>query len=203
MYPKKNITNTIGEVISNAGHTQLRIAETEKYPHVTFFFSGGTEDEFKGEYRILIPSPQVATYDLKPEMSATKVTKSYIHEINTKQPNFICLNYANPDMVGHTGDFKAVVKALETIDHCVEKIIETSIEQNYVLIIIADHGNAELMINQDGTPNTAHTTNRVPCFIINSGYKSINEGSLCDIAPSILKIMGIDIPIEMTGKTLI
>ncbi len=203
LYPKKNIKNSIGEVISNAGYTQLRIAETEKYPHVTFFFSGGEEKEFKGEYRVMIPSPKVATYDLNPEMSAIQVTESYIHELKTKNPDFICLNYANADMVGHTGDCKAVIKALETIDSCVKKIIESSIEENYVLIIIADHGNAEVMINQDGTPNTAHTTNQVPCFIINSNYESINEGSLCDIAPSILKIMGIDIPVQMTGKSLI
>ena len=203
LYPKKNIKNSIGEVISNAGYTQLRIAETEKYPHVTFFFSGGEEKEFKGEYRVMIPSPKVATYDLKPEMSAIQVTESYIHELKSTQPDFICLNYANPDMVGHTGDFKAVIKALETIDSCVKKIIDSSIEENYVLIIIADHGNAEVMINEDGTPNTAHTTNQVPCFIINSNYQSINAGSLCDIAPSILKIMGIEIPVQMTGKALI
>ena len=203
LYPKKNIKNTIGEVISNAGLTQLRIAETEKYPHVTFFFSGGSEKEFAGEYRIMVPSPKVATYDLQPEMSAEKVTDSYINEIQNKKPDFICLNYANPDMVGHTGDLKAVIKALETIDSCVERIIENSIKADYTLIIIADHGNAELMINEDGSPHTAHTTNKVPCFLINSNYQSIAKGSLCDIAPSILKIMDIDIPDDMTGKTLI
>jgi len=203
LYPKKNIKNTIGEIISNAGLTQLRIAETEKYPHVTFFFSGGEEKEFKGEYRIMVPSPKVATYDLQPEMSAQKLTEKYINEIKTKQPDFICLNYANPDMVGHTGDFDAVVKALQTIDACVEKIIDTSIEEDYTLIIIADHGNAELMINNDGSPNTAHTTNKVPCFIINTDYQSIGTGSLCDIAPTILKIMGIDIPCEMTGNSIV
>ena len=151
----------------------------------------------------MIPSPKVATYDLKPEMSAYQVTESYINELQNTKPEFICLNYANPDMVGHTGDFKAVIKALETIDTCLKKIIKSSIEQNYALIIIADHGNAELMINQNGTPNTAHTTNKVPCFIMNSQYESINEGSLCDIAPSILKIMEIDIPSQMTGNALI
>jgi len=203
LYPKKNIKNTIGEIISNAGLTQLRIAETEKYPHVTFFFSGGEEKEFKGEYRVMVPSPKVATYDLKPEMSAQQVTEKYIHEIKTKHPDFICLNYANPDMVGHTGDLNAVVKALETIDNCVEKIIDTSIKEDYTLVIIADHGNAELMMNNDGTPHTAHTTNKVPCFIINSDYQSITPGSLCDIAPTILKIMGINIPIEMTGKSIV
>jgi 2,3-bisphosphoglycerate-independent phosphoglycerate mutase len=203
LYPKKNIKNTIGEIVSNAGLTQLRIAETEKYPHVTFFFSGGEEKEFKGEYRVMVPSPKVATYDLKPEMSAQQVTEKYIHEIKTKHPDFICLNYANPDMVGHTGDLNAVVKALETIDNCVEKIIDTSIKEDYTLVIIADHGNAELMMNNDGTPHTAHTTNKVPCFIINSDYQSITPGSLCDIAPTILKIMGISIPIEMTGKSIV
>ena len=203
LYPKNNIKNTVGEVISNAGYKQLRIAETEKYPHVTFFFSGGSEKEFEGEYRIMIPSPKVATYDLQPEMSAYQVTESYINELKNTKPEFICLNYANPDMVGHTGNFNSVIKALETIDTCLKEIIKSSIEQNYALIIIADHGNAELMINQDGTPNTAHTTNKVPCFIINSQYESINEGSLCDIAPSILKIMEIDIPSQMTGNALI
>ncbi len=203
LYPKSNKKNTIGEIISETGLTQLRIAETEKYPHVTFFFSGGQEKEFKGEYRIMIPSPKVATYDLKPEMSAKKVTESYIQELKTKEPNFICLNYANPDMVGHTGDFNAVKKAIETIDSCIEQIIKESIHKNYALIIIADHGNAEFMINEDGSVNTAHTTNKVPCFILNSKFNSIEPGRLCDIAPTILKIMNIEPPAEMTGKALI
>ena len=203
LYPKKNIKNTIGEVIAHANRTQLRIAETEKYPHVTFFFSGGKEKEFEGEYRVLIPSPKVATYDLKPEMNAKKVTKAYINELKTKQPDFICLNYANPDMVGHTGDVNAVIKAVETIDTCIGKLIEASQKENYVLVIIADHGNAEHMINNDGSPNTAHTTNKVPCFIINSDYTSIYPGGLSDIAPTILKIMDISKPKEMTGKALL
>ena len=203
LYPKENIKNTIGEAIANRGLTQLRIAETEKYPHVTFFFSGGNEKKFKGEYRIMIPSPKVATYDLQPEMSAHKVTEKYIHEIKTTKPDFICLNYANPDMVGHTGDFNAVTKALETIDQCLSKIVQESIKEDYAIIVIADHGNAELMLNEDKTPNTAHTTNKVPCFILNSNHKSIKSGNLCDIAPTILTIMGIDTPSDMTGKVLI
>ena len=203
LYPKEHIKNTIGEVISNAGLTQLRIAETEKYPHVTFFFSGGKEKEFSGEYRILIPSPKVATYDLKPEMSIHQLTQSYIKEIQKRNIDFICLNYANPDMVGHTGDFNAVKKAVEEVDICVEQIVKASVNQDYTLIIIADHGNAELMLNSDRTPNTAHTTNKVPCFIINSNYESVKEGNLCDVAPTILKLMGIEKPVEMTGKSIL
>jgi len=203
IYPKEHIKNTIGEVISNAGLTQLRIAETEKYPHVTFFFSGGEEKEFSGEYRLLIPSPRVATYDLQPEMSIHQLTQSYIKEIQTKKADFICLNYANPDMVGHTGNFNAVKKAVEEVDSCVEQIVKASIDQDYTVIIIADHGNAELMLNSDGSPNTAHTTNKVPCFIINSNYSSIEDGSLCDVAPTILKVMGIERPSEMTGKSIL
>ena len=203
LYPKKNIKNTLGEVISNNNLTQLRISETEKYPHVTFFFSGGRESKFDGEYRILIPSPKVPTYDLKPEMSIEKVTQSYIKEIQTTKPDFICLNYANPDMVGHTGNFEAVKKAVEKVDQCLKKIVEKSEQNNYNIIIIADHGNAELMKNEDKSPHTAHTTNKVPCFIINSNYKSIQDGRLCDIAPTILKLMNIKIPSEMTGDVLI
>jgi 2,3-bisphosphoglycerate-independent phosphoglycerate mutase len=203
LYPKEHIKNTIGEVISNAGLTQLRIAETEKYPHVTFFFSGGEEKEFPGEYRILIPSPKVATYDLQPEMSIDQLTESYIKEIRNKKPDFICLNYANPDMVGHTGNFNAVKKAVEEVDSCVEQIVKASVDQDYTLIVIADHGNAELMLNSDGTPNTAHTTNKVPCFIINGNYDSIKQGSLCDVAPTILKLMGIVKPHEMSGESIV
>jgi len=203
LYPKTNIKNTIGEVLANAGATQLRIAETEKYPHVTFFFSGGQEQEFDREYRIMIPSPKVATYDLQPEMNAKKVTEAYLSEIQNKKPDFICLNYANPDMVGHTGDFNAVTKAIEIIDNCVGDIVKESKRQDYVVIIIADHGNAEFMINPDGSPNTAHTTNKVPCFIINSKYTKIKIGSLRDIAPTILQIMNINAPKEITGKKLL
>ena len=203
LYPKEHIHNTIGEVIAKNGLSQLRIAETEKYPHVTFFFSGGREKIFKGEYRILIPSPKVATYDLKPEMSANELTQAYIEELNNKQPDFICLNYANPDMVGHTGNNNAVKKAIETVDTCIKKAISESIKKDYSLIIIADHGNAEKMTNHDGTPNTAHTINKVPCFILNTQYSSISAGKLCDVAPTILKIMGIEQPVEMDGISLV
>tara|TARA_B100001142_G_scaffold330368_1_gene398644 strand:- start:6520 stop:8037 length:1518 start_codon:yes stop_codon:yes gene_type:complete len=203
LYPKVNISNTIGEVISKHGLTQLRIAETEKYPHVTFFFSGGREKEFIGESRVLIPSPKVATYDLEPQMSAHKITESYVQKIKNKKPDFICLNYANPDMVGHTGDIQAVIKALETVDDCIDMIIKENTKLGYVTIILADHGNAEYMINKDGSPNTAHTTNNVPCFIINSKYKNISTGKLCDIAPTILNIMNLDIPDEMTGEMIV
>ena len=203
LYPKVNIKNTLGEILANNNLKQLRIAETEKYPHVTFFFSGGREEEFPGEYRIMIPSPKVATYDLQPEMSADEVTTQFIQEVKTKKPDFICLNYANPDMVGHTGDFKAVSQAIRKIDECVEKIVTESVNENYTLIIIADHGNAEKMLNNDGSKHTAHTTNKVPCFIINSDYNYINSGRLCDITPTILKIMGISQPIEITGKSMV
>ena len=203
LYEKENLKNTLGEVISNHGLTQLRIAETEKYPHVTFFFSGGKEQKFKNEYRILIASPKVATYDLQPEMSAEKVTNAYIKEIQTTRPDFICLNYANPDMVGHTGNYQAVTKALEKVDACLQKIVQKSIEENYSLLIIADHGNAEIMKNNDDTPNTAHTTNKVPCFLINSNLTNSQNGRLCDIAPTILKIMGISQPNDMSGISLV
>ncbi len=203
LYKKQNLKNTIGEVISKHGLTQLRIAETEKYPHVTFFFSGGKEQKFQNEYRILIESPKVATYDLQPEMSAEKVTNAYIKEIQTTQPDFICLNYANPDMVGHTGNYQAVTKALEKVDSCLKEIVKKSLDENYALIIIADHGNAEIMKNSDKTPNTAHTTNKVPCFIINSNLTNIQNGRLCDIAPTILKIMGVSQPNDMSGISLV
>jgi len=203
LYSKDVLYNTIGEVISNKGLTQLRIAETEKYPHVTYFFSGGKEEPFEREKRVLINSPKVATYDLKPSMSANEVTKACIKEINTNQPDFICLNYANPDMVGHTGDIQAVIHALETIDTNTKELVQNCIEKNYTIIIIADHGNAEYMINDNGTPNTAHTQNKVPIFLINSNYQNISRGKLADVAPTILKIMNINIPSEMSGKVLV
>jgi 2,3-bisphosphoglycerate-independent phosphoglycerate mutase len=202
-YPKKHIANTIGHVIEKEKLTQLRIAETEKYPHVTFFFSGGQESEMKGETRIMIPSAKVPTYNLKPEMSADKITKAYIEAIKTQKPSFVCLNYANPDMVGHTGHYDSVKKAIETIDICLKELIEASIKEDYALVIIADHGNAEKMKNKDGSPNTAHTTNKVPCFILNANIEHIKPGSLCDIAPTILKIMNIEKPNEMTGSSII
>ncbi|MEK6615353.1 MAG: 2,3-bisphosphoglycerate-independent phosphoglycerate mutase [Bacteroidota bacterium] len=206
IFEKDNLSVTLGEVLSLAGRKQIRISETEKYPHVTFFFSGGREKEFEGETRIMIPSPKVATYDLKPEMNAVEVTDAIVRQINNlphKQPDFICLNFANPDMVGHTGVFSAVQKAVETVDVCNKRVVEAGIENGYSFIIIADHGNAEFMINPDGSPNTAHTTNPVPCILIDKDYKKILNGKLADLAPTILKIMEIGIPKEMDGKMLI
>ena len=203
IFEKDNIQNTLGEVLESAGKTQLRAAETEKYPHVTFFFSGGREKIFEGEQRILMPSPKVATYDMKPEMSAAELTASLIKEIEKKEPHFICVNYANPDMVGHTGVYDAIVKAVETVDNCVEQVVKKGMEYNYSMIIIADHGNADYAINADGSPNTAHTTNPVPCIVIEPDFKNIKNGKLADIAPTILKIMDINIPIEMNGDILV
>ena len=203
IYDKSNLNNTLGEVIAKNKKNQIRIAETEKYPHVTFFFSGGREKEFEGERRLMISSPKVPTYDLKPEMSAQKITSTIIDEINTKETDFICLNFANPDMVGHTGDYNAILKAVEAVDKCTSDVVEAGLKNDYAFMIIADHGNAEFAFNIDGSPNTAHTTNPVPCFIINTGYNNLKNGKLGDIAPTILKIMGLDIPEEMTGKILI
>ena len=203
LYDKDNLVNTLGEVLESAGKKQIRIAETEKYPHVTFFFSGGREKEFIGEKRIMAPSPKVATYDLQPEMSAVELTDAILPEIKKGDTDFICLNYANADMVGHTGDYKAVLKAVETVDACTKRIVEAGIESGYSFIIIADHGNSDYMINPDGSPNTAHTTNPVPCILIDNDYKNIKEGKLADIAPTILKILGIGIPKEMDGNILV
>ena len=202
IYEKENLKNTIGEVISENNLSQIRIAETEKYPHVTFFFSGGREKEFKKEKRIMINSPKVPTYDLHPEMSAKEVTSDMMKELKRKEADFICLNFANPDMVGHTGNYNAIINAVETVDKCTKKIIECGIENDYAFIVIADHGNADIARNNDGSPNTAHTTNPVPCFLINTDYTNIKDGILADIAPTILNIMGINIPQEMTGKIL-
>tara|TARA_B100000965_G_C19569206_1_gene748269 strand:+ start:440 stop:1954 length:1515 start_codon:yes stop_codon:yes gene_type:complete len=202
LYPKRNIKNTLGETLSKSGVNQLRIAETEKYPHVTFFFSGGQEKEFNLEKRIMIPSSKVATYNLKPEMSAREVTEACIKELKQNIPQFICLNYANPDMVGHTGDIQAVIKAIETIDHNLKKLVQNALKKDYEIIITSDHGNAEKMKNNDGTPNTAHTNNKVPLFILNNKIKKLSNGRLCDIAPTILKIMEINQPTEMTGEPL-
>lgn len=205
LFTKDDVKNTLGEVLSNAEKTQVRIAETEKYPHVTFFFSGGREEAFPGERRIMIPSPKVATYDLQPEMSAVEITDAIIKDIRTNQPNFICLNYANTDMVGHTGVFEAAVKAAETVDHCLERLIETALEYDYEAIIIADHGNSDYMINEDGTPNTAHTKNPVPCFYVSkkAAGARIKNGKLADIAPTILYLMELPRPEEMDGEVLI
>ena len=203
VYGKEDLVMTLGEVISKEGKKQIRIAETEKYPHVTFFFSGGREKAFEGEKRILIPSPKVATYDLQPEMSAILLTDAIVPELEKGKSDFICLNFANADMVGHTGDYKAVIKAVETVDSCTRRVVEAGLKSHYSFIIIADHGNSDYMINEDGTPNTAHTTNPVPCILIDPHYKKIRDGKLADIAPTILKLMDIAIPKEMDGKTLI
>ncbi len=203
VFEKDNLVNTIGEVISENNKKQIRIAETEKYPHVTFFFSGGREKPFEGEQRIMIPSPKVATYDLQPEMSANGIKEAIIKELNKQESDFVCLNFANPDMVGHTGVFEAVVKAVETVDQCTKEVVECGIKNGYSFVIIADHGNADFMINQDGSVNTAHSTNLVPCIIINKDIKAINDGGLADIAPTILELMNLPQPIEMNGKSLI
>lgn len=204
IFEKDNLTNTLGEVLAKQGKKQIRIAETEKYPHVTFFFSGGREEPFPGESRILCPSPKVATYDLKPEMSAHDIKEKITTELEKREADFICLNFANPDMVGHTGVFEAAVKACETVDFCAGKVTEVAVKNDYTIIIIADHGNADCMINEDGTPNTAHTTNLVPCILIDKAYKgAIKDGKLGDLAPTILTLMGLPIPPEMTGHVLI
>ncbi len=204
LFEKDNLKNTIGEVVSNAGKKQIRLAETEKYPHVTFFFSGGKELEFSGEKRILVNSPKVATYDLQPEMSAFEVKDALVKELEAEWPDFVCINFANPDMVGHTGVFDAAVKACEAVDQCVQEVVEAGVKNDYTFIILADHGNSDLMINADGTPNTAHTTNPVPCYLVNAKEISqLKNGKLGDIAPTILQLMGIEIPEEMTGDLLV
>jgi 2,3-bisphosphoglycerate-independent phosphoglycerate mutase len=203
IYPKENADNTIGEVLAAAGKTQLRIAETEKYAHVTFFFSGGREEKFENEDRILIPSPKVATYDLQPEMSAYLVKDAVIKAIETEKYDFICLNFANGDMVGHTGVYEAIMKAVATIDEVAGAVVSAARSKGYEVLIIADHGNADKALNEDGTPNTAHSLNPVPCILVSDDYKEIKEGILADVAPTLLKIMGIQIPKEMTGKVLV
>jgi 2,3-bisphosphoglycerate-independent phosphoglycerate mutase len=204
IFDKDNLENTLGEIVAKANKKQIRIAETEKYPHVTFFFSGGREEVFPGESRLMCPSPKVATYDLKPEMSAQDIRDKIIPELENKTADFICLNFANPDMVGHTGVFEAAVKACETVDQCNEAVTEVARKNGYAIIIIADHGNADMMINEDGTPNTAHTTNLVPCILVDDSYHGkIKDGKLGDLAPTILTLMGIPIPKEMTGTVLI
>jgi len=203
IYEKENLEDTLGEVLSKNNKKQIRIAETEKYPHVTFFFNGGREEPYEDERRILCQSPKVATYDLKPEMSAYEITESILPEIEIGNVDFICLNFANPDMVGHTGNMSAAIKACETVDKCSKTIIEKAKENNYTILIIADHGNSDLMINDDGSPNTAHTTNLVPFILIDDEIKKIKDGVLGDIAPSILDIMNIKKPIKMTCESLI
>ncbi|WP_422361247.1 2,3-bisphosphoglycerate-independent phosphoglycerate mutase [Reichenbachiella sp.] len=204
MYDKDNLSNTLGEVLESAGKNQIRIAETEKYPHVTFFFSGGREEEFKGEKRLLCPSPKVATYDLQPEMSAGDIRDAIIPELEKGEVDFVCLNFANPDMVGHTGVFEAAVKACETVDSCAQSVVEAARANGYTPIIIADHGNSDIMMNPDGSPNTAHTTNLVPCIFADEDIKEpVKDGKLGDLAPTILTLMGVDVPEEMTGNILV
>ena len=203
VYNSENIENTLGEVLENANKKQIRIAETEKYPHVTFFFSGGREKEFDGEKRLLCPSPKVATYDLKPEMSAYEIRDAIVPELEKGEVDFVCLNFANGDMVGHTGVFDAAVKACETVDKCTKEVISTGLQNGYTTLLIADHGNCETMMNPDGSPHTAHTTNPVPMILIDKEIQSINNGVLGDIAPTILELMGIDQPKEMTRKSLL
>jgi 2,3-bisphosphoglycerate-independent phosphoglycerate mutase len=203
IYNKDNITETLGEIISKAGKTQIRIAETEKYPHVTFFFSGGQEEPFEGESRILRNSPKIATYDLKPEMSAYELRDALIPELQKGDVDFICLNFANGDMVGHTGVMEAAIKACETVDQCVRDIVTTGLDNQYSTILIADHGNCETMINPDGTPHTAHTTNPVPFILIDNDQIKVNDGVLGNIAPTILELMGIEKPQAMTQNSLI
>ncbi|MFL2637369.1 MAG: alkaline phosphatase family protein, partial [Flavobacteriaceae bacterium] len=203
IYDKDNLDDTLGEILSKNNKTQIRIAETEKYPHVTFFFNGGREKPYKNEKRILCQSPKVATYDLKPEMSAFEITNSIIPEIEKREVDFICLNFANPDMVGHTGIMSAAIKACETVDNCSKEIIEKAKANDYSIMVIADHGNSDIMINDDNSPNTAHTTNPVPFIMIDNDIKKISNGVLGDIAPTILELMNINKPQKMTGKSLI
>jgi 2,3-bisphosphoglycerate-independent phosphoglycerate mutase len=206
IFEKDDLKNTLGEIIAAEGMTQVRIAETEKYPHVTFFFSGGREEPFTGEHRIMIPSAKdVPTYDLKPQMSAVEITDAITAHLQEAMPNFVCLNYANTDMVGHTGDFKAAMMAAEVVDGCTKRLIETALSLDYQCIVIADHGNSDFMINEDGTPNTAHTMNPVPCIYVskNAHNQHIKSGKLGDIAPTILSLLGVAAPPEMTGENLL
>ena len=204
IFENDDLKNTLGEILQQNNKTQIRIAETEKYPHVSFFFSGGREVPFEGEKRIMVPSPKVATYDLQPEMSAAEVTEKIVHEINNKSADFICLNFANADMVGHTGVWEAIIKAVETVDQCVKKVVTAAKQNDYAVLLTADHGNADYAINADGTPNTAHTLNLVPLFLIDNNWKgNIKAGKLGDIAPTILTLMHLAVPKEMTGNILI
>ncbi len=205
IFEKDNLNNTLGEVLAKAGKTQVRIAETEKYPHVTFFFSGGREEPFDRERRLLIPSPKVATYDLKPEMGAMEITETIVEDIRANQPDFICLNYANTDMVGHTGVFQAAQVAAETVDTCLGKLIEVALEYGYEALVIADHGNSDYLINEDGTPNTAHTKNPVPVIFVSPQAANFHmkPGKLADVAPTILSRFGISAPAEMSGEILL
>jgi 2,3-bisphosphoglycerate-independent phosphoglycerate mutase len=203
IYDKDNVENTLGELLSNAGKKQIRIAETEKYAHVTFFFSGGREEVFENEKRIMIPSPKVATYDLQPEMSAFLVKDAIVEELNKGDVDFVCLNFANGDMVGHTGVYEAILKAVEAVDQCVGEVVAAARSNGYEVMIIADHGNADNAVNTDGSPNTAHSLNPVPCVLVSDRYKSIQDGILADVAPTLLTMMEMEVPAEMTGRPLV
>lgn len=203
IYNNDNIKNTLGEVLSKAGKKQIRIAETEKYPHVTFFFSGGQEEPFEGESRILRNSPKVATYDLKPEMSAYELRDALCEDLKKGEADFVCLNFANGDMVGHTGDMNAAIKACEAVDACAKDVIETGLANGYTTMLIADHGNCEVMMNPDGSPNTAHTTNPVPFILIDNDIKAVKDGVLGDVAPTVLKLIGVEQPADMTRFPLV
>ena len=203
-FEKDNLKNTLGEVISNMDLSQIRIAETEKYPHVSYFFSGGREEKFRLEERIMVNSPKVATYDLQPEMSAIELSDKIIHYMQDKQPNFICLNFANPDMLGHTGVYDAIVKAVEKVDQCLKSVVEIGLELGYEFLVIADHGNADFALNEDGSPNTAHSLNPVPIILVTKEKElKLSDGILADVAPTILDRLRLAAPIEMTGSTLV
>ncbi len=205
IFEKDKLVNTLGQVIESAELSQVRAAETEKYPHVTFFFSGGREEAYRNEQRILVPSPKVATYDLKPSMSANELTEQVIETVQKNSPDFICLNYANTDMVGHTGIVEAAIEAAEVVDNCLARLVKVGLQEDYIFVIIADHGNSDVIMNEDGSMHTAHTTNLVPIFIVSNGkqFDTIQSGKLGDVAPTILSIMGVNIPSEMTGSVLI
>ncbi len=203
LFDKENVTNTIGEYVSSLGLSQLRIAETEKYAHVTFFLNGGREEKFEGEDRILVASPKVATYDLQPEMSAYEVKDKLVEALGTQKFDFICLNFANGDMVGHTGVYEAIEKAVKAVDECVAAVVEAAKANGYEVVMIADHGNADFAVNADGTPNTAHSLNPVPIVVVSDRVKSVRNGILADVAPTVLKLMGLKQPAEMTGEALV
>ena len=203
LFDKENVNNTIGEYVSSLGLQQLRIAETEKYAHVTFFLNGGREEKFEGEDRILVASPKVATYDLQPEMSAYEVADKLVDALDEQKYEFICLNFANGDMVGHTGIYDAIVKAVKSVDECVAKVVEAAKKNGYEVVVIADHGNADNAVNEDGSPNTAHSLNPVPIVVVSDRVKSVKEGILADVAPTVLKLMGLPQPVEMTGEALV
>src|SRR5690606_31187055 len=205
IFDKENVTNTMGEVVAKTGLKQIRIAETEKYAHVTFFFSGGREEPFEGEERIMVQSPRVPTYDLQPEMSAPKIKDAIVPKLKNQDAHFVCLNFANGDMVGHTGVYEAIYKAIQAVDQCAKEVVEAALEGGYDIMIIADHGNADNAVNEDGSENTAHSLNPVPCIFVSNDKTNVKleNGILADVAPTLLSVMGLDVPKDMTGKNLI